>query len=318
MRCVDLGVVRVATHRYPPLTARRTSTLIRDCDRGVYQLLLNLRGDARVVQNRGAARVATGEFALVDCSRPFRGSHVVEPPGRAESMSVVVSRPFLPLPSRQLAELTAVSLSGRDGIGAVLRYHLIELITHPERYQPSEASRLGTVTLDLVLAMLAHHLGHDPPAAGDQAMLARIQAFVDQHLGEPTLSPERIASANHISTRTLYRLFRAQGTTVAAWIRTRRLERCRRDLADSLHDTRPIHVIAARWGFISSAHFSRAFRAEFGTCPHSFRERLRDIRREGDGHRQPTGAERQPRAGSAGQGGQETDRGGSPCSFEEP
>jgi len=46
--------------------------------------------------------------------------------------------------------------------------------------------------------------------------------------------PGTVAAAHYISVRYLYRLFDAQGTTVAAWIRPRRLERCRVDLADPL------------------------------------------------------------------------------------
>jgi AraC-like DNA-binding protein len=279
MRCVDLGVVRVATHRYPPLTARRTAKLIRESDPDVYQLLLNVRGRASVAQNRGTTSIAINDFTLLDCSRPFRASHSVESPGRPESMSIMVPRTFLRFPSYHLARLTGTRLSGRDGIGAVLRHHLYELTGNPDQYQPSEATGLGTVTLDLLLATLAHHIERDEPAAArDESVLAQAHAFIDQHLSESTLSPELVATANHVSMRTLYRLFGAEGTTVAGWIRARRLERCRRDLADSRHDGHPIHAIAAHWGFSNSAHFSRAFRAEYGMCPHGFREQQRGRR----------------------------------------
>ncbi|WP_189145366.1 hypothetical protein [Streptomyces lacrimifluminis] len=40
------------------------------------------------------------------------------------------------------------------------------------------------------------------------------------------------AACHHISVRYLHRLFPPQGITVSAWIRQRRPERCRRDLAD--------------------------------------------------------------------------------------
>ena len=44
--------------------------------------------------------------------------------------------------------------------------------------------------------------------------------------------PERIAKAHFISTRYVHKLFQPEGTTVSAWIRSRRLEGARRDLAD--------------------------------------------------------------------------------------
>jgi AraC-like DNA-binding protein len=80
-----------------------------------------------------------------------------------------------------------------------------------------------------------------------------------------------IAEAHHVSVRTLYRLFESSGCTIIEWIRAQRLGRCRRDLADPSLTGQPIHVIAARWGFTSHAHFTRAFRAAHGMSPLEYR-----------------------------------------------
>ncbi|MET8142711.1 helix-turn-helix transcriptional regulator [Sphaerisporangium sp. NPDC005288] len=82
-----------------------------------------------------------------------------------------------------------------------------------------------------------------------------------------------IAAAHHISLRYLNKLFHAEGRTVAGWIRERRLEQCRRDLAEPLLAGYPINAIAARWGFTSPAHFSQAFRSAYGLSPRDFRWR---------------------------------------------
>ncbi len=62
-----------------------------------------------------------------------------------------------------------------------------------------------------------------------------------------------------------------QKTTVAEWIRSRRLERCRRDLADPALDAEPVYAIAARWGLTSAAHFRPVFRAAYGLTPADYR-----------------------------------------------
>jgi AraC-like DNA-binding protein len=100
-------------------------------------------------------------------------------------------------------------------------------------------------------------------------MARRIQAFIRQNLHDPELTPSVIAAAHHISLSYLYRILQQQlqGETVAAWIRTRRLEGARRDLADFSLRTTPIHVIAARWGFPRASDFTRAFRAAYGLSP---------------------------------------------------
>ncbi|MBB5958104.1 AraC-like DNA-binding protein [Saccharothrix tamanrassetensis] len=102
----------------------------------------------------------------------------------------------------------------------------------------------------------------------DPVLLHRIQAFIDARLADPELTPERVAAAHHVSTRQLYRLFESEGTTVARWIRDRRLERCRRDL---IADRVGVGVVGARWGMPDSSYFSRVFRQTYGCAPREYR-----------------------------------------------
>jgi AraC-like DNA-binding protein len=81
----------------------------------------------------------------------------------------------------------------------------------------------------------------------------------------------RTATAHHISLRYLHKLFEGQPTTASGWIRQRRLERCRRDLLDPALGDRSVGAIAARWGLIDAAHFSRLFRAAYGLPPGEYR-----------------------------------------------
>ncbi|MFI8852734.1 helix-turn-helix domain-containing protein [Streptomyces sp. 891-h] len=103
------------------------------------------------------------------------------------------------------------------------------------------------------------------------ALFARIQSFIWEHLGDPGLSPDAVAAAHYISTRSLHRLFRSQGCTVSSWIRRQRLNRARRDLADPRLGDRTIQSIAATWGFPRAADFTRTFRAAYGITPQDFR-----------------------------------------------
>ncbi|GAA3044736.1 helix-turn-helix domain-containing protein [Actinokineospora globicatena] len=98
-------------------------------------------------------------------------------------------------------------------------------------------------------------------------LLHDIREFIDARLSDPDLTPAEVAAANHVSTRQLYRLFESEGTTVAKWIRDRRLERCRADLL--AHDR--VSTISARWGLPDSSYFSRAFRERYGCAPRDYR-----------------------------------------------
>ena len=55
------------------------------------------------------------------------------------------------------------------------------------------------------------------------------------------------------------------------FIRSARLDRCRRDLLDPAFADQPISAIASRWGLPSAPHFSRLFRQAYGCSPREFR-----------------------------------------------
>jgi AraC-like DNA-binding protein len=166
-------------------------------------------------------------------------------------------------------------MSGRDGVGALLSPFLAQFAARLAQFDNAAGLRVADNIVDLVDTLLAEHLGVDEPRAdsGRRVLLARIMAFIEDQLADPELGPEPIAAAHYISTRYLHKLLHDEGRTVAGWIRTRRLDRCRRDLADPLLAGRPVGAIGARWGFTDAAHFSRVFRAAYGSSPRAYRGR---------------------------------------------
>jgi AraC-like DNA-binding protein len=80
-----------------------------------------------------------------------------------------------------------------------------------------------------------------------------------------------VARRHFISRSYLDKLFETEAEGVARYIRERRLERCREELADPRMTEQSILDIATRWGFVSAAHFSRVFRAAYGMTPREAR-----------------------------------------------
>ena len=133
---------------------------------------------------------------------------------------------------------------------------------------------------------LAHHLDAEESLPGEvreRSLLLRVRAFIRQHLPDPDLSPAVVAAAHGLSVRSLQRLFEKEDVGVAAIIRTERLARCRRDLAEPSHDNVPIYAVAARWGFPDARSFSRAFRTAFGITPQEHRRAAAQTRSPGNG-----------------------------------
>lgn len=177
---------------------------------------------------------------------------------------------MLRLPERELARVTATSVSCRAGLGTVVRPLLYELARQVDELESLGTPRLADNVADLVGTLLADHTGADRrpgPDDGREALTRRILTYMEQRLHEPELDPERIAAAHHISRRYLYKLLAEQGYTVSGWIRAQRLAHCRRDLADPALAHLPVGAIGSRWGFPGPAHFSNAFRTAYGMSP---------------------------------------------------
>ncbi|MEU5526472.1 helix-turn-helix domain-containing protein [Micromonospora chersina] len=274
---LDLGPMQLVRHRYPSLDGVRSRKLIQRSDADYYVLALTLAGTGIADQDGQRGICRPGDFTFYDCARPQELSHHGDD-DNPTVRSIVAFIPYeaLPLPPRRLAPLFAGRMSGTEGIGALLSNYLIQLTAHPEQYHAADAERLGGVGLDLISTLLGRHLVSEdavPTEVRRRALLAQVRSHVRQHLGDAALSPQSIADAHHVSVRSLHRLFEAEETTVAAYIRDERLERCRRDLADPALGDRPIQLVAARWGFRDKAHFSRAFRVAYAETPQAFRAR---------------------------------------------
>ena len=110
-------------------------------------------------------------------------------------------------------------------------------------------------------------------------LVVQVHHYILENLDGVDLSPRAIAAANGVSVRQLHRVFSATGTTVSLWVRKLRLARCAAELRSVGACSEGITDIAFRWGFNDSAHFSKAFRAEFGLSPRAYRAQHLELRR---------------------------------------
>ena len=245
----------------------RTPKLISqggDC----YMVGIMLAGSGILVQDGRELVLREGDITIYDTARPFSLSFEND----SKNFVITLPKDMLNLPQELIGELTATRLPDDSRTGALASQFLLHV---PQAMQQSfrevnislARTSVGLLETLLTMALGAERLEQNP----HQVLLRKIREDIDEHLGSPELDPGQIALAHHISTRHLHGLFRSQGTTVSAYIRTQRLERCRRDLINPALTDRPVSAIAARWGFIDAAHFSRVFRAHFDATPREVR-----------------------------------------------
>lgn len=264
IRACDLAGVHVTEVAATPHVVTRTPELIERADRHYYKLSLLLAGTGLLVQDNREALLQPGDLALYDTHRPY--SLVFDEEFR--TLVVMFPKNMIDIPSGMLNQLTAVRMSGSEGLAAMVVPFLARLVDNMESLGGATGPRVAHNTVDLLSTMYAQELDFDQSDVDPhQELMRRISDYIEANLHSPSLGPAEIAAAHYISTRHLHGLFKEHGTTVATWIRERRLQHCRRELLDPVHAARPIAAIAARWGFLDAAHFSRVFKAEFGHSP---------------------------------------------------
>jgi AraC-like DNA-binding protein len=151
---------------------------------------------------------------------------------------------------------------------AVFNQVLTELETGRIRGDDIELAE-GLVAL--VRGLYAGTTDREPRNGTQSVHMRAIKTYIEAHLADRDLGPDAIARSQFISTRYLHKLFEREGITVSGWIRSRRLDRARRDLQDPALAREPIQAIATRWGFGSASHFSHAVRAAYGCSPSELR-----------------------------------------------
>ncbi|MGW2373462.1 MULTISPECIES: helix-turn-helix domain-containing protein [Kitasatospora] len=133
---------------------------------------------------------------------------------------------------------------------------------------PGGARAAHDALIELVKGLLRGQADSTEP----QPALVLAQAakeLVDRRVADAELSPSMLASELNVSLRTLHRAFAAAGESVAAYVRRRRLEQARSQLAE-LTGQSSVSEIAAQWHFADSSHFIRAFKRQYGQTPGEF------------------------------------------------
>jgi AraC-like DNA-binding protein len=249
-----------------PMRASRGWSHIERSASDEYFIGLHLRGLAVGDQDGRRAVLRPGDFALFDSARPYRIAF--HSSGPFDHLIVRIPREQLDLRCPHLERATALAITAREGPGRLASTSLRTLAALDD----------GALFVDPVLDLLGSTLSMSagllaPPPRREQGSLGDLKRYTINHLGDPMLSPDRVASACFVSVRQLHRLFAREQTTFGAFLRDSRLRRCRGDLADARLASLTIGDIARHHGYRSAATFTRSFSEHYGEGPRAFRSR---------------------------------------------
>jgi AraC family transcriptional regulator, positive regulator of tynA and feaB len=231
-----------------------------------FNLLYILSGTELLKFQDREVLLPANHFVLWDSERRMEFS-VLEP----------LQKLTLMVPERQMRALlpnaqdyVGIPVNGNHGLGRLFTDYLRAVQREAWQMSDGELMRLRTPTLELLARAFASVPGRSR-RSGREETFRRIREHILERLRDADLTPQAIARGTGVSIRYLHLLFADAGTTVATWIRERRLERCRLDLANPQLTRRSISAIAYGWGFNDAGHFGKLFRKATGQSPRAFR-----------------------------------------------
>ena len=230
-------------------------------------VITQLEGVRSYSQNHRVVILNPGDSTLIDSALPWSSDCL------GDCARLYLRAPHWLVENRLRVTTLPIAhrISGTSPLGATLFHLANSLYREAEHLSPQEATAMIEAYFDIWSACIVHREAQSGDARGQAELCSRIENFIEEHLTDPVLNPATVAAAAHLSVRHLHRLFARRGCTLGNRIRQRRLERCRRDLADPRFRERTITEIAFYWGFSESAHFSRSFKKQFGISPRAFR-----------------------------------------------
>jgi acetamidase/formamidase/AraC-like DNA-binding protein len=159
------------------------------------------------------------------------------------------------------------------GLADVLRGTLDAASEALETLSPEAWNTIRLSLAEMLLTLAHQKLRSATVGIGTQpALLHRIYEAIERKLGDPDITPARVAQIEGISERYLQKLFEGTGDNFTHYLRERRLQRCWAELANPAEAHRSVSDIAFGCGFSDAAHFSRSFRDRFGMSPRTFRQ----------------------------------------------
>lgn len=227
---------------------------------------LTLEGSDQRTINGETFVVEAGDISLFDLSRTMHAETE-----HCRNLTLVLPRHLLFSQETQNDALHGLVLKRSTSTARLIGGHLHTLFEGLSDITQPEAPAIVTATANLVTNLVAPQIAarYQPSPTVRGVVIIEIRRYIEQHIAQPDLGPERLCKAFGLSRASLYRLFEPIGG-VTDYIRTRRL----RTAFDMLENDgkRTVGETAYACGFSDISAFSRAFRNQFAMSPSEVRD----------------------------------------------
>lgn len=259
------GVCRmtVTPHRFQRALRRNASL-----GANPLMLVVQVRNSSHFEQCGRSGMLSPSDWCVLDTRGPFKWTSLAG----SEQIIMSIPRPIDEDMDGLLARGMAQRCDGKTGAGRVLHAMVGEGFRQMHRLAAYSALGIANAIHVTMWNALREQLESPAAAPASDIQCARIKAWIEARLSDADLSVGAIAQGCGMSPRSVHRAFRRDPAgTVSNYIWQRRVAQCATDLRSPAEARRSITDVALSWGFSNASHFSRVFRASFGTSPRDFR-----------------------------------------------
>lgn len=237
-------------------------------------LAVIIRGDAALEINRTSLAFSPGCILYGSCGNI---DHIrLDMKSHFEILTIEIPNTIFYKRLVNPLSIRAGVLSSEKGISKILYETLSATNDEIANISISKFRALDIALTELFLTSLADHapLYNFSNHANAQAF-QRVCDSIEEQLSNEYMSLETIAQLNHVSARYIQKLFQEAGLKFNQYIRERRIDLCKRDMANINYLNLSITEICFRWGFNDISYFSRVFSQQVGISPRGYREQVR-------------------------------------------
>lgn len=236
-----------------------------------YLAVILLSGRYALEQNGREVFLQPGDMTIYDATRPHR----IHSSSGFSKILVSIPRVFMRDRIAGIEHCTALSVSGKSGIGLLTTQFVQAAASQVESLHSQEFTALSEQSLDLLtLAFQSIRPQHIHLSRSRSISLWLVKDFVTRHLQDTHLDTHMIATGTHLSPRYINDLFCDENTSLMRFVWACRLEKCRKEILE--YPCVSVSVIAYKWGFNDMSHFSRAFKNRFGVSPTSLKRHVNE------------------------------------------
>jgi AraC-like DNA-binding protein len=253
-----------------PLKYRRNWQHIRRDKADVSVLWFVKRGSIIFSQGGGKKVVKAGQCTVSRSLQPYQMDCLVDDDSQHEVLHVVAPTHLL---SAAIPDTVkhGTTFSCHQGNGH-LALRTFELLYEEGALASQKAADgLAREAIGAIGAIFTATKDDAPRSVSDKRF-ADLVAFMERHLGNPSLSADMVARGIGVSYRYLLHILKAHDTSFSDILWNGRLERAQTWLAADDMKHLPISQISYMAGFKSAAHFSRMFKSATKTSPSDFRK----------------------------------------------